>query len=154
MLQQVNKVPACPGDSSQLCGGSYIYNVFYAPPGTTNSDSTNVRADGSKYVGCYRNPSNPSTGLLGASTYRFQSNSMSTLVRGGVIAVTTGTMVLAPSYPPLSALFRVMGSLAKSVVTITSLQFMTLPLSRLAPLLLSILLVIRAVMRTLAAALA
>lgn len=69
---------ACPGDSSQLCGGSYIYNVFYAPPGTTNSDSTNVRADGSKYVGCYRNPSNPSTGLLGASTYRFQSNSMST----------------------------------------------------------------------------
>lgn len=78
----------------------------------------------------------------------------SPLVRGGVIAVTAGTMVLAPSYPPLSALFRVMGSLAKSVVTITSLQFMTLPLSRLAPLLLSILLVIRAVMRTLAAALA
>ncbi|OWZ63094.1 hypothetical protein AYX15_04854 [Cryptococcus neoformans] len=69
---------ACPGDPSQLCGGSYIYNIFYAPPGTINTDSTNVRADGSKYVGCYKNPSNPSTGLLGASTYSFQSNAMTT----------------------------------------------------------------------------
>ncbi|KIR79550.1 transmembrane receptor [Cryptococcus gattii E566] len=68
----------CPGNSSQLCGGSYIYNVFYAPPGTTNSNSTNVAPDGSTYVGCYNNPSDVSTGLLGASTYNFQSNSMTT----------------------------------------------------------------------------
>lgn len=67
----------CPGNSSQLCGGSYIFNVFYAPPGTNNSNPT-LRADGSTYIGCYNNPSNSSTGLLGASTYSFQSNSMTT----------------------------------------------------------------------------
>lgn len=78
----------------------------------------------------------------------------SPLEGGGVIAVTTGTMVLAPSYPTLSAMSRVMESRAKSVVTITGLQFMILPLSRLSSLLLSILLVIRVVMKTLAAVLA
>lgn len=71
--------------------------------------------------------------------------------RGGVIAVTTGTTALAPSHPALNALSRVPETQAKSVVTITGLPFITSPLPRSAtpPLLTS--LVIRVVIRILAA---
>ncbi|WVQ85831.1 hypothetical protein IAT38_007999 [Cryptococcus sp. DSM 104549] len=68
----------CPGNSTQLCGGSYIFNIFYAPPGTTSTSTP--RADGSAYIGCYSNPSTASNGLLGSSTYNFQSESMTTEV--------------------------------------------------------------------------
>ncbi|OCF41274.1 hypothetical protein I317_04932 [Kwoniella heveanensis CBS 569] len=68
----------CPGNSAQQCGGSYIFNIWYAPPGTQQNQTT--LADGSHYVGCYNNPSTASNGLIGAATYSFQSNSMTTEV--------------------------------------------------------------------------
>ncbi|WWC65393.1 uncharacterized protein I303_108011 [Kwoniella dejecticola CBS 10117] len=67
----------CPGNSKEKCGGSYIFNIWYAGPGTTQN-STQVFEDGSQYIGCYNNPSTASQGLIGASTYNFQSNSMTT----------------------------------------------------------------------------
>jgi hypothetical protein len=44
--------------------------VFYAPPGT------NVTSVGQVSSGCYSNPTNVSNGLIGASTYRYLSSSM------------------------------------------------------------------------------
>ncbi|WRT70456.1 uncharacterized protein IL334_007454 [Kwoniella shivajii] len=66
----------CPGNSKQQCGGSYIFNVWYAANGTAQNSTT--LADGSQYLGCYNNPSTASNGLLGSSTYNFQSGSMTT----------------------------------------------------------------------------
>ncbi|KAK6906807.1 hypothetical protein I203_100794 [Kwoniella mangroviensis CBS 8507] len=66
----------CPGNSAQQCGGSYIFNIWYAANGTTQNTTT--LADGTQYVGCYNNPGTASAGLLGASTYNFQSSSMTT----------------------------------------------------------------------------
>ncbi|WWD20503.1 hypothetical protein CI109_104979 [Kwoniella shandongensis] len=66
----------CPGNSTQDCGGSYIFNVWYAPEGTIPDEMT--LADGSQYVGCYNNPSTASNGLLGQATYNFQSQTMTT----------------------------------------------------------------------------
>ncbi|ODN82718.1 hypothetical protein L202_01005 [Cryptococcus amylolentus CBS 6039] len=70
---------ACPGNSAELCGGSYLYNIYYAPNGTTSSTNS-TRSDGSSYLGCYSNPSPTTAGLLGQSTYNFSSNSMTTEV--------------------------------------------------------------------------
>ncbi|TYJ52507.1 hypothetical protein B9479_006901 [Cryptococcus floricola] len=70
---------ACPGNSAELCGGSYLYNIYYAPNGTTSS-ANSTRSDGSSYLGCYSNPSPTTAGLLGQSTYNFSSNSMTTEV--------------------------------------------------------------------------
>ncbi|KAK8850320.1 hypothetical protein IAR55_004237 [Kwoniella newhampshirensis] len=66
----------CPGNSTEDCGGSYIFNVWYAPNGTIPDETT--LSDGSQYVGCYNNPSTASNGLLGQATYNFQSQSMTT----------------------------------------------------------------------------
>ncbi|WVQ70514.1 hypothetical protein IAR50_000033 [Cryptococcus sp. DSM 104548] len=71
---------ACPGNSAEKCGGSYLFNIYYAPNGTTSASSNVTRSDGSKYLGCYSNPSPTTAGLLGQSTYNFSSNSMSTEV--------------------------------------------------------------------------
>ncbi|ODO11105.1 hypothetical protein I350_01707 [Cryptococcus amylolentus CBS 6273] len=70
---------ACPGNSTENCGGSYIFNIWYAPNGTV-ADIGKDRDDGSKYLGCYNDPSTVSDGLLGKATYSFSSNSMTTEV--------------------------------------------------------------------------
>ncbi|WVQ72060.1 hypothetical protein IAR50_001604 [Cryptococcus sp. DSM 104548] len=69
----------CPGNSTESCGGSYIFNIWYAPNGTI-ADIGKDRDDGSKYLGCYNDPSTVSDGLLGKATYSFSSNTMTTEV--------------------------------------------------------------------------
>ncbi|AFR96749.2 transmembrane receptor [Cryptococcus neoformans C23] len=70
---------SCPGNSSEACGGTYRFNIWYAPNGTTSNSGT-LRDDGSEYLGCYDDPAAASDGLLGQATYSFQSLSMTTEV--------------------------------------------------------------------------
>ncbi|KJE05540.1 transmembrane receptor [Cryptococcus gattii NT-10] len=70
---------ACPGNPNEACGGSYRFNIWYAPNGTTGNLGTS-RNDGSEYLGCYNDPITVSDGLLGQATYTFQSSSMTTEV--------------------------------------------------------------------------
>jgi hypothetical protein len=68
----------CPGNSSQPCGGDqYIFNVYYAPPGTPARMPAPV--DGAVLLGCYDSPGLTS-GLLGSFNYSFTSNAMTTEV--------------------------------------------------------------------------
>lgn len=66
----------CPGNSSQACGGdSYIFNVYYAPPGTVPREAPDV--DGTIPLGCYDSPG-WSSGLLAALTYTLNSPTLTT----------------------------------------------------------------------------
>lgn len=69
---------ACPGDSTQGCGGSYTYKTFYSATAALTNATT--LPDGSTDIGCYNNPSDKTTGLLGAATYSFSSSAMTTEV--------------------------------------------------------------------------
>jgi hypothetical protein len=60
----------CPGNSTQTCGNSYVFSVFYAGPGTVNADEHDVD------IGCYSNPSTITNGLLGKAFYKFLSSTM------------------------------------------------------------------------------
>jgi hypothetical protein len=66
----------CPGNSSQACGGdSYIFNVYYAPPGTVPREAPDV--NGTIPLGCYDSPG-WSSGLLAALTYTLNSPMLTT----------------------------------------------------------------------------
>jgi hypothetical protein len=65
---------ACPGDSSQKCGGTYIFSVYKAGPGTTPTYSKT--SDGSNIMGCYNLPDDRTKGLQASATYTFTSGSM------------------------------------------------------------------------------
>lgn len=62
----------CPGDSSQTCGGNYIFKIYQAGPGTTLSLPTT--SDNSTILGCYNLPQ--SGGFPSSTTYTFTSSSM------------------------------------------------------------------------------
>ncbi|KAK4686420.1 hypothetical protein P7C73_g3711, partial [Tremellales sp. Uapishka_1] len=71
---------ACPGNSSEACGGSYLFQVYYAPNGTVSDLALASTHDGATILGCYQNPGTVSAGLLGSATYSFTSNAMTTEV--------------------------------------------------------------------------
>jgi len=76
--QNANYMPGscttpCPGDSTKMCGASYIFNVYQAGPGTTLTLPRT--SDGSEVLG-YSLPSDRSQGLQAAATYRFNSDTM------------------------------------------------------------------------------
>ena len=57
----------CPGDASQMCGGSGAHQVFFAPNGTT------PKADFTSDLGCYADPPAGSPSIYSQSTYNFTS---------------------------------------------------------------------------------
>lgn len=67
----------CPGNKSQMCGGTYTYSIWFtADPSTAgSSNSTDFSA-----LGCYSNPAPVATadGLIAASSYSFSTGSMTT----------------------------------------------------------------------------
>jgi hypothetical protein len=59
----------CPGNAKQICGDTYRMATYYT------SDTTLTEAADAYDKGCYSSPG-PTTGLLGASDYNFNSNTM------------------------------------------------------------------------------
>jgi hypothetical protein len=62
----------CPGDSTQTCGGNYIFKIYQSGPGTTLSLPSTP--DNSTILGCYNLPQ--SGGLPSSTTYTFTSGKM------------------------------------------------------------------------------
>lgn len=62
----------CPGDSSQMCGGSGAHQIFFAPNGTA------PKADYTSDLGCYADPSAGSLSIYSQSSYNFSSWSLMT----------------------------------------------------------------------------
>ena len=60
----------CPGNSAQTCGGSYLWQMWYAPNGTTIPFETVRTASNATYLGCL-NTASPKTTM-----YSFTSSSM------------------------------------------------------------------------------
>lgn len=64
----------CPGNATQTCGANYMYDVYYAPEGTTMDLKAVVSQAGGEKIGCYS--SNTNDGLSSVQTYSYQSASM------------------------------------------------------------------------------
>ena len=63
----------CPGDSSQFCGGEgqAAESIFYNP-----APSVNLGPDG--YVGCYADPSDINSGMVGKALFNYADDGMTT----------------------------------------------------------------------------
>ena len=59
----------CPGDSSQLCGGSNDHSLLYNP-----APAVTLGKNG--FYGCYPDPNDPMTGLRGKYKHTFMDNAM------------------------------------------------------------------------------
>jgi len=70
----------CPGNSSQTCGNTWIYQLSYAANGTAIDWSSSAMSDGTINMGCYSNPGNPALGLMGQQTYSYTSDSMTSAI--------------------------------------------------------------------------
>lgn len=66
---------ACPGNSSEICGGTDIHSLYYAPAGTPVPTTAAGGADPS-YLGCYSNAG--STPLSTKVSYSYTDNSLTT----------------------------------------------------------------------------
>ncbi len=69
---------ACPGNSNQMCGGNYNWNLYYTPDPTTAASANSTAVSDPSQLGCYQNPSPLATanGLAATAAYSFQSSSM------------------------------------------------------------------------------
>ena len=66
----------CPGNSSQLCGGTDVHSIWYAPPGTESTPSSVAGPDSANYIGCYSTDHSTGSNLITGHMSAFDADSM------------------------------------------------------------------------------